>query len=72
MLTDFRADPGSEAQTQDGLPLGQRVVLVLRYYEDLSVLQTAEVLGCSLSAVKSLANRGMRALRVTLGELDGF
>lgn len=54
------------------LPHRQQAVLVLRYYEDLSEAGAAEVLGCSVSAVKSLANRGMRALRVTLEGNDEF
>jgi DNA-directed RNA polymerase specialized sigma24 family protein len=41
----------------------QRAALVLRYYEDLSERDTAEVLGCSLPAVKSLIARGTEALR---------
>jgi RNA polymerase sigma-70 factor (sigma-E family) len=46
-----------------GLPHRQRAALVLRYYDDLSELQTAEVLGCSVSAVKSLVTRGTNTLR---------
>jgi RNA polymerase sigma-70 factor (sigma-E family) len=45
------------------LPARQRAALVLRYYEDLSERDTAEVLGCSLPAVKSLIARGSEALR---------
>jgi len=41
----------------------QRAALVLRYYDDLSEQQTADVLGCSLRTVKSLATRGMKAMR---------
>lgn len=48
------------------LPVRQRTVVVLRYYEDLSEQQTADVMGCSLSAVKSLANRAMAHLRAEL------
>jgi RNA polymerase sigma-70 factor (sigma-E family) len=48
------------------LPYRQRAVLVLRYYEDLTEAQTAELLDCSVSAVKSLANRAMKSLRVTV------
>ena len=46
-----------------GIPARQRAALVLRYYEDLSERDTAEVLGCSLPAVKSLIARGTEALR---------
>jgi RNA polymerase sigma-70 factor (sigma-E family) len=48
------------------LPARQRAALVLRYYEDLSERDTAEVLGCSLPAVKSLIARGAEALRVEI------
>lgn len=41
----------------------QRAVLVLRYYEDLSEQQAADVLGCSLRTVKSLVARGLQAMR---------
>jgi RNA polymerase sigma-70 factor (sigma-E family) len=51
-----------------GLPPRQRAALVLRYYEDLSEQQTADALGCSLGAVKSLVNRGTEALRRRIGE----
>ncbi len=41
----------------------QRAVLVLRYFNDLTEAQTAEVLGCSLGTVKSNASRGLARLR---------
>ena len=41
----------------------QRAALVLRYYEDLSEEQTADILGCSLRTVKSLVARGLQAMR---------
>jgi RNA polymerase sigma factor (sigma-70 family) len=46
------------------LPRRQRAVLVLRYYEDLTVQQTAEVLGCTAGTVKSQANRALAKLRI--------
>jgi RNA polymerase sigma factor (sigma-70 family) len=52
------------------LPHRQRAVLVLRFYEDLSERQTAEALGCSPGAVKSLTQRGMEALRRTEPRLE--
>lgn len=52
-------------QALSGLPRGQRAVLVLRFYEDLSVEQTAELLGCSPGTVKSRTNRALEHLRRT-------
>jgi RNA polymerase sigma-70 factor (sigma-E family) len=48
------------------VPPRQRAVLVLRYWEDLSVEQTAALLGCSTGTVKSQAARGLAALRVQI------
>lgn len=44
----------------------QRAVLVLRYFHDLTEVQTAEVLGCSPGTVKSSASRGLARLREAL------
>jgi RNA polymerase sigma-70 factor (sigma-E family) len=48
------------------LPAQMRAVLVLRYWEDLSEAQTADVLGCSKGSVKSQASRGLSRLRSVL------
>ena len=45
------------------LPVGQRVVLVLRYFNDLTEAETARVLGCSVGTVKSQHARAMARLR---------
>ncbi|MEV6861908.1 SigE family RNA polymerase sigma factor [Streptosporangium subroseum] len=49
------------------LPPRQRAVIVLRYWEDLSETQTAEVLGCAVGTVKSQASKAMAKLRSALG-----
>jgi len=46
-----------------GLPPRQRAVLVLRYFEDLSEIQIAAELGCTVGTVKSQAARGLAKLR---------
>lgn len=46
----------------------QRAVLVLRYWEDLSVEATAEMLGMRENTVKSHAARGLAALRAEMAE----
>jgi RNA polymerase sigma-70 factor (sigma-E family) len=48
------------------LPARQRAVIVLRYYEDLTEMQIAEVLGCAPGTVKSQASAAMKALRRAL------
>jgi len=52
------------------LPSRQRAVLVLRYYEDLSDVQIAEVLGCRPVTVRSQATRALATLRAVLPAID--
>jgi RNA polymerase sigma-70 factor (ECF subfamily) len=77
--TDQRAVPSAEdealaAVRADGvrrmleqLPDDQRDVLLLRIIGDLSLEQTAAVLGKSTGAVKSLQHRALNAVRRNLG-----
>lgn len=59
-------DPESHSEVWDAvlrLPPRQRAAIALRYYEDLSVVQVADVLGCPAGTVKSLSSRGIAQLR---------
>ncbi|GAA1016982.1 MULTISPECIES: SigE family RNA polymerase sigma factor [Streptomyces] len=64
------ADPAEQQALRDALwravmklPVRQRAMVVLRYYEDLSEAQTAEVLGVSVGTVKSAVSRALGKLR---------
>ncbi|MGN6752473.1 MAG: SigE family RNA polymerase sigma factor [Intrasporangium sp.] len=52
----------------DGLPEKQRAVLVLRFWEDLTVPQIAECTGVAEGTIKSQISRGLAALRDRLAE----
>ncbi|GIE75394.1 hypothetical protein Aph02nite_13440 [Actinoplanes philippinensis] len=45
------------------LPVRQRTVIVLRYYEDLGDTAIADILGCSTGTVRTHAARALTALR---------
>ncbi|GIH02013.1 RNA polymerase sigma24 factor [Rhizocola hellebori] len=47
----------------------QRAALVLRYFEDLTEAQTAEILGCRVGTVKSQVRDGLARLRQLAPEL---
>jgi RNA polymerase sigma-70 factor (sigma-E family) len=71
------ADPPAAVVDQDAvldlraavaaLPARQRATLVLRFYCDLNVDQSAEILGCSPGTVKSQTARALEAVRRALG-----
>ncbi|SDL05149.1 SigE family RNA polymerase sigma factor [Streptomyces indicus] len=50
------------------LPPRARAMVVLRYWEDLSVERVAELLRCSESTVKSQCSRSLARLRERLGD----
>jgi len=49
----------------------QRNVLVLRFQEDFSLKETAEIVGKNINAVKALQNRGISKLRQVLSHEEG-
>ncbi len=51
------------------LPKRQQLAVVLRFWEDMSVEQTAEIMGCSTGTVKSQTARGLKTLRDLLTEI---
>jgi RNA polymerase sigma factor (sigma-70 family) len=48
------------------LPTRQRAAIVLRYFNDLSVADTATVLGCPTGTVKALTHQGIANLRARI------
>ena len=52
------------------LPRRQQAVLVLRYYEGLSDVEIAEVLGCRPGTVRGYASRALVMLRIELTDVD--
>ena len=74
-LPDDSADDPALSRTDDWdqlrralaqLPVRQRTVLVLRYYEDLPDARIAQLMGCAPGTVRSQAARGLAALRPLL------
>lgn len=72
-------DPASAAELRptvlaalDTLTVHQRVIVVLRYFEDLSQDEVAELLGVSPGTVKSTASRAVAQLRAQPGLMALF
>jgi RNA polymerase sigma-70 factor (sigma-E family) len=51
------------------LPVRQRTAIALRFYADLSVTETADVMGCSEGTVKTHTSRALATLKAAL--IDG-
>jgi RNA polymerase sigma-70 factor (ECF subfamily) len=51
------------------LPMRQREAVVLRYFEGMSVAQTAEAMDCAAGTVKAAVHQALRALRSRLRQL---
>jgi RNA polymerase sigma-70 factor (ECF subfamily) len=56
---------------KDHLTDDQRNVLVLRFQEDFSLKETAEIIGKNVNAVKALQNRAINSLRYALSRENG-
>jgi RNA polymerase sigma-70 factor (sigma-E family) len=54
------------------LPARQRMVIVLRYYEELSEAETAQTLGISVGTVKSSTSRALSSLRSRIPAQPGL
>lgn len=77
VLPETAFDRGDDSLRQDlwtalgRLPRGQRAVVVLRYFEDLTEAETARLLGCSVGTVKSQTARALTRLRIDDALLEG-
>jgi len=52
------------------VPNRQRAVLVLRYFDELSIIETAAAMGCTEGTVKSQAARGLANLRAAMVDIE--
>jgi RNA polymerase sigma-70 factor (sigma-E family) len=71
-------DHAGDSEIQDALrraierlPQRMRAAVVLRYYEDMSEAEVAQVLGVSLGTVKSTVSRAVAKLRIDADLLRG-
>jgi RNA polymerase sigma-70 factor (sigma-E family) len=67
---DEHAEPTDLWAAMRRLPRRMRAVVVLRYFEDLTEAQTAELLGCSVGTVKSQTSKALAKLRIDPALMD--
>lgn len=63
---DPQPEDDSLARRVDALPPEIQTIVKLRFYQELSLQEIAEVTGCNLSTVKTRLYAGLRKLRVSL------
>ena len=64
------ADAVTVRQAVARLPKRQRAALVLRYYADLPVAETADLLGCAPGTVKALTHQAIAGLRASVAAFE--
>lgn len=69
-LIESQEEADMVKQTLATLPARQREALVLRFFEDLSVDQTAAAMGCAQGTVKATVHQALRALREKMKSLQ--
>ena len=69
-LADAAVERDAMWRSIQSLPVRMRAVVVLRYYEDLSEIEIAAVLGCSTGTVKSQCSKALHRLRALLAPAE--
>ena len=68
---DFsRSTSGTLRRALGELTAKQRAVIMLRYFEDRTEAETADIMGCSVGTVKSQASKALARLRRVPGLAD--
>jgi RNA polymerase sigma-70 factor (ECF subfamily) len=71
-LTSLEVESAEEMflvkQSLDTLPDRQREALVLRFFEELSIEETAAAMGCAMGTVKATVHQALRALRTKMAQ----
>lgn len=69
VFPDSDASPTQFGRLVADLPPRQRDVIIMRFAQDLSVAETAQLLGCRPPTVRSQQTRALRTLRAQVGAL---